>query len=384
MNGLKIKNLRVTYDKKCKHSYRNMFKQSINSVNREACSDCQNNHECMRVDKLDKNKYFDNKNLNKSVIDNFNVDIQSGELIVILGNSGCGKSTLLSAISGLKVPEEGSILFEDEIFFDSNKKIDIATEKRNIGFCFQSYALWPHMTVEENIAFPLKNRKMSKKNINEKVKWILEIVELLGYEDRYPNELSGGEKQRVALARSLVYDPKLLLLDEPLANLDAKLKKVLVKKIREIHDKLNLTTIYVTHDQNEAFEIADRIIIMKHGKIMQIGNPVEVYQNPSNMFVSNFIGQNNFLSYEDMEKLNLHDRKKDMKNSKLSIRPEKIMIYKDEKNDNSNILKGIVSQISFHGDYTDYIISINNINLQVREFASDVKNKGDEVCVKFT
>lgn len=383
MNGLKIKNLRVAYDKKCKHSYRNMFKQSINTSNKNVCCDCQNNYECMKVDKLESKKFFENEKIKNNVIDDFDIEINPGELIVILGNSGCGKSTLLSAISGLKEPEQGKIVFGDSVFYDSDEKINMDTEKRKIGFCFQSYALWPHMTVRDNIAFPLKIRKLGKKTIDDKVKEILKMVGLLGYEGRYPSELSGGEKQRIALARSLVYDPKLLLLDEPLANLDAKLKEILVREIREIHEKLELTTIYVTHDQGEAFEIADRIIVMKHGKIMQIGTPEEVYRNPSNIFVSNFIGKNNFLTDDEAEKLNLSERKKMDKNFKMNIRPEKISIIDIDKNKEKDMLDGKIVKTSFRGDYTDYIILVNTIKLLVREFAKPLRNEGERVMVKF-
>ena len=190
------------------------------------------------------------------VLHHFDLHINDGELAVILGPSGCGKSTLLTAVSGLMKPSDGRIAFGDTCFFSQKDRVNLPAERRNIGFVFQSYALWPHMDVAENIAFPLKARRYAKRQIQQSIAEMLDAVHMRGYEHRYPSELSGGEKQRIALTRSLVYHPSMLLLDEPLANLDAHLKTSLIREIKDIQRRLGITMIYVTHDQSEAFEIA--------------------------------------------------------------------------------------------------------------------------------
>lgn len=258
------------------------------------------------------------------IIRDFNLNIEVGEFVVILGPSGCGKSTLLSAISGLKEPTQGRVIYNNQSFFDKERQINLATEKRNIGFVFQSYALWPHLSVYQNLAFPLKVRRFSRSEIKDRVHKFLDIVHMGQHINSYPDELSGGERQRIALARSLIYNPSLLLLDEPLANIDANLKQVLLKEIKSIHSHFNLTTLYVTHDQSEAFEIADRIVIMKEGKIMQQGTPRHIYEQSSNEFVAKFIGNNNVLKGEALQSLSLSDELDD--SSVATIRPEDIIV----------------------------------------------------------
>lgn len=294
----------------------------------------------------------------KLVLSDFCLRINGGELVVILGPSGCGKSTLLSVISGLKKPDSGRILFGNSCLFSKHDLINIPAEERNIGFVFQSYALWPHMNVAQNIAFPLRVRKYSSDRIRHSVSEILDIVHMRGYEQKYPNQLSGGEKQRIALARSLVYHPSLLLLDEPLANLDANLKTSLIHEIKDIQQKLGITMLYVTHDQNEAFEIADRIVIINEGKIMQQGNPRDIYSHCENLFVADFIGKNNILSTCSQKKVCFS---KDVKlchsDYAITIRPENIEIIP------SGIYQGTVKEILYKGDHTEYIIKSNGTDL---------------------
>lgn len=310
----------------------------------------------------------------ESILEDFNLTIHEGELVVILGPSGCGKSTLLSAISGLKKPDEGAIRFGDKCLYDDKDRINVPVEARNIGFVFQSYALWPHMSVHQNIAFPLKVRKYSCAKIKSLVSEVLEVVDMADYASRYPNELSGGEKQRIALARSLVYKPSLLLLDEPLANLDANLKGSLIREIKAIQQKLGITMIYVTHDQAEAFEIADRIVIMKSGVIMQQGSPREVYGRCKNLFVADFIGKNNIFKTCDRHRPCFLQHVKACKNA-VSIRPEDIEITK------SGAYQGMIKEIRYKGDRTECIIEANNTRLMV--YTKDDHNLKEGMDVAF-
>ncbi len=222
-------------------------------------------------------------------VDDVSFEVKEGELFTLLGPSGCGKTTTLRLIAGFYKPDEG------EIYFDSEIVNDVPPYKRNTGMVFQNYALWPHMTVFDNIAYGLKLRGIPPPEIIKRVKEIIEVIGLKGKELRYPSQLSGGEQQRVALARALVIKPKVLLLDEPLSNLDAKLRLRMRGEIRKIQKKFGITTIYVTHDQEEALSLSDRIAVMNAGKIQQIGTPLEIYEKPNNVFVADFIGTTNFL-----------------------------------------------------------------------------------------
>jgi iron(III) transport system ATP-binding protein len=231
-----------------------------------------------------------------TAVNDISLTVQSGEFLTFLGPSGCGKSTTLFSIAGLNHATSGTIRIGDTTLFDGAKKISVAPEKRDIGLVFQSYALWPHKTVAENLGFPLKLRRMGRAERDERIKDALGLVEMLPYADRYPFELSGGQQQRVALARALVYRPRLLLLDEPLSNLDAKLRERARVWLRELQERLNVTTIYVTHDQSEALAVSDRIAVMSMGHLRQLGTPKEIYDNPADAFVADFIGSSNFLS----------------------------------------------------------------------------------------
>lgn len=241
-------------------------------------------------------KSFLNKNLSiKSISDqlwavrDLNFKIQNSEFVSFLGPSGCGKTTTLRMIAGLEENTEGQIYFDQDIVSDPKNNKYLVPEKRNVGMVFQSYAVWPHMSVFENIAYPLKLRKLNKDIIQDEVQKILKIVELDGLEKRRPHELSGGQQQRVALARGLVMKPRILLLDEPLSNLDVKLREKMRRDIRQIQKDFKLTMVYVTHDQVEAFQMSDRILIMNHGQIQQMGTPTEIRNQPANDFVKDFI-----------------------------------------------------------------------------------------------
>lgn len=253
-------------------------------------------------------KTYDNK---KTVINNVNLEIKDKEFVVLVGASGCGKSTLLRMIAGLEDISDG------EIYIGDKKVNNVPPKDRDIAFVFQSYALYPHMTVRENIAFGLKMRKVDKKTIDEKVAQAAEILNLGEYLDRKPKQLSGGQRQRVALGRAIVRNPKVFLMDEPLSNLDAKLRVQMRSEIKKLHEKLQTTFIYVTHDQTEALTMGDRIVVLNNGNIQQVDTPNEIYNNPKNTFVAGFVGspQMNFIEGKD---LGLDE------NILYGLRPEKV------------------------------------------------------------
>ena len=222
-------------------------------------------------------------------VEQVNLEIQSGSLVALLGPSGSGKSTLLRLISGLETPDTG------KIFLTGKDATDQSVQERNIGFVFQHYALFKHLTVRKNIAFGLEIRKAPKKKIQGKVEQLLELVQLSGLGDRYPSQLSGGQRQRVALARALAVEPNVLLLDEPFGALDAKVRKDLRAWLRRLHDEVHVTTVFVTHDQEEAMEVSDEIVVMNKGKVEQVGTPAQIYDHPASAFVMSFIGPVNVL-----------------------------------------------------------------------------------------
>ena len=227
-------------------------------------------------------------------VDHISFTVRDGEFLTLLGPSGCGKTTTLFAIAGLDRPDDGLIRVGETTFFDSVTGDFVVPEQRNCGMVFQSYALWPHMTVYENLAFPLRLRKVPKEERSERIHEALRLVELEPYKDRYPHQLSGGQQQRVALGRALVYSPTLLLLDEPLSNLDAKLRERARSWLKRIQGQLGITTVYVTHDQTEALVLSDRIVVMREGRICQTGTPQSIYASPTEPFVADFIGTSNF------------------------------------------------------------------------------------------
>ena len=241
------------------------------------------------------------ENLTKSfagskVLDHISFTVRDKEFVTLLGPSGCGKTTTLMCIAGLQTPDEGLITCGDETFVDRLARIDQPAERRNLGIVFQSYALWPHMTVVQNVAFPLRLRKVAKQTVRERVAEALALVELADHGQRYPHQLSGGQQQRVALARALAYSPRVLLLDEPFSSLDAKLRERARDRLKEVQHTLGLTTVFVTHDQHEALSMSDRILVMNGGRILRDGSPEEVYRQPGARFVAEFLGRCNFLT----------------------------------------------------------------------------------------
>ena len=231
-------------------------------------------------------KTFDHTN----AVDHLNLVIKDREFITLLGPSGCGKTTTLRMIAGLETPTSGEIIIDGQTVFSSEKGIDVPPQKRNVGFLFQNYALWPHMTVLQNITFGLENLKWDKNRIEERSSKLMEMMQIEEYRDRYPAELSGGQQQRVAIARTLATGPRILLMDEPLSNLDAKLRMEMRSELKRLHMETDSTFVYVTHDQLEAMTLATRISLMKKGKLQQFDSPLTVYNRPANAFTADFIG----------------------------------------------------------------------------------------------
>jgi iron(III) transport system ATP-binding protein len=307
-------------------------------------------------------------------LDDISLQIPAGELFFLLGPSGCGKSTLLRLIAGLHEPTEG------RIFFNDRDVTALGTERRNAVMVFQSYALWPHMTVRDNIRFGLNVRGMSRQEQDRRVDEVLRLVQMQTYADRKPNQLSGGQQQRVALARALAVNPHCLLLDEPLSNLDAKLRHEMRSEIRRICKSTGFTTIYVTHDQKEALSVADRIAVLKDGRLMQIGTPGELYHKPRSTFVADFIGQTNLLPGRIIERSDRTVRVETPAGTftaaangelpervKISIRPEQMRIARGDSaaSSASNRITGRTIETTFLGEASEHVLLVNEQQLKV-------------------
>jgi len=284
-----------------------------------------------------------------SIFQDIEFSANEGELVTLLGPSGCGKSTLLRCIAGLTTVDSGRILLRNEDI------VPITPQKRAIGMVFQSYALFPNMTVERNVAFGLKMQKLPAAEIGQRVAEALELVELKDFSSRYPHQLSGGQCQRVALARSLVTRPRLLLLDEPLSALDARIRRHLRDQIRRIQQELNLTTIFVTHDQEEALTLSDRIVLMNKGKIVQSGNAEALYTQPASLFAAGFMGNYNLLSAAQAQQLTGQRF-----SNQVAIRPESLMLCRPEQG-----IPAVVIGHSLLGNVIRYRIKVQDIELLV-------------------
>ena len=287
-------------------------------------------------------------------LDTVSLDIKAGEFLTLLGPSGSGKTTLLMAIAGFNRPDSGSIKFANQ------EMILTPPHKREVGMVFQNYALFPHMSVFENIGFPLKLRKAPSDQIKEKVHDALKTVQLSDYADRKIDQLSGGQRQRVALARAFVFGPRILLMDEPLSALDKKLREQMQIELKQLHRKLGVTTVYVTHDQREALTMSDRIAVINEGKIEQLGTPKEIYNSPNSSFVADFIGESSFLQlnrkgndlYFSSEKIITNKKLNKNKEWAMVIRPERLSIVnKSYRKNSSNIhFSGEISELVFQGE----------------------------------
>ena len=339
-----------------------------------------------------------------SALDGISFDVEDGELVTLLGPSGCGKSTTLFAIAGLDRPTGGRIMLGERVLFDGEAGIAVAPEARNCGLVFQSYALWPHMTVRENVTFPLKIRGARARAAAVEVDKVLQLVEMLPFADRHPHELSGGQQQRVALARTLVYQPALLLLDEPLSNLDAKLRERTRGWLKELQSRLGLTTIFVTHDQTEALSLSDRIIVLDGGRIMQIGTPQQIYRDPATPFIADFIGGSNFLAgtvqalVDGQAQVALPDGQRlsvaaspaltQGQRVTVSIRPQSVHLVSGVAADaaaaegpHANLLRGRIVQREFLGPCYQYSVSIADRLLRF-EAAEDLSSNEATLAVR--
>lgn len=326
-----------------------------------------------------------------TAVHDVNLEIEKGELVTLLGPSGCGKTTTLRMIAGFEFPTSG------EIVLDGKQINSLPPHKRDMSMVFQSYAIFPHLTVFENIAYGLNVQRLPKTEIKERVNRVLDLVHLEGYGHRAPTQLSGGQQQRVALARALIMEPKVLLMDEPLSNLDAKLREEMRTEIRRIQKELNITSVYVTHDQIEAMTLSDRIVVMNLGVIEQIGTPVEMYRFPSSHFVANFIGRANFVPGvvqeqtdgrlvvkslgEVLQLSNVQRKFHTGEDVSLIVRPEMVSIKK-----NGEQYKGVIKRAVFLGDVIEYDVEVSGQLITGLETDPNIMvlfPEGEEVTVGF-
>lgn len=336
-----------------------------------------------------------------NAVDHVSFDVAKGSFFTLLGPSGCGKTTTLRCIAGLERPENGAIEVEGVVVFSSSQNIFIAPHQRDIGMVFQSYAIWPHMNVFDNVAFPLKiGHKVPKKELVERVEKALALVHLGDLKERPATNLSGGQQQRLALARAIVREPKLLLLDEPLSNLDAKLRDEMRGELKRVQQTLGLTTVYVTHDQTEALSMSDTVAVMNEGKIIQIDEPRKLYEDPVNRFVADFIGAANLIpaTLVSLElpgnlclaetrfgplKCTRPDSGKPGARVFVSIRPEDISLTTNPPSSPLPHWSGEVNQVSFLGELVDYRISVGEMMLRARVHPSLFFRLGDRVFLTF-
>ena len=315
-------------------------------------------------------------------VNRIQLEVNKGEMITLLGPSGCGKTTTLRCIAGLETPEEGDIVIDGKPMLSQGF---VQPSKRGIGMVFQNYAVWPHMKVFNNIVYGLKIQKLSKRQIKDKGQKVLELVGLDGLGERYPSQLSGGQQQRVALARALVGNPKVLLLDEPLSNLDAKLREELRFEIKSLVRRMGITSVYVTHDQAEAMVISDRIAVMNSGNVVQLGTAQEIYKKPANKFVADFIGTMNFMSGEVIEVLKdkeaVYVRTEFSEKLRCrtpngtsatgqgvyaSIRPEDVEVFTEPPQESENLFKGTIAHKAYLGNCLFFFININDTMIRVQ------------------
>ena len=311
------------------------------------------------------------------------LEIAEGEMVAILGPSGCGKTTTLRCIAGLEQPTAGEIYLGDQLVCAPQRKVFVPPEARNVGMVFQSYALWPHMTVFENVAFPLRMRRVPGPEIRERVLWALQLTRMEAYADRYPAQLSGGQQQRVALSRAVASHPRVLLFDEPLSNLDARLRDEVRFEIRRLQRELRTTAVYVTHDQAEAMVIADRIVVMRDGRVVQVGTPEEIYESPADEFVASFVGDVNRLQAEVVEAggewlLVRSDTGMTLKiagprnvhppGSRVTclVRPENVQLVADGHRDGEGGWPGVIDQRNYLGSVVEYQVRVGQWTLRAR------------------
>jgi len=324
---------------------------------------------------------------------------EAGEHLTLLGPSGCGKTTTLRSMAGLERPTSGEIMLAGEPLFSSNRRVNVPTEKRGVSMVFQSYAIWPHMSVFENVAYGLRVRRIAEHKIIESVNHALELVQMTNVTQRPASMLSGGQQQRVALARAIAFSPSVVLFDEPLSNLDAKLRGQMRVELRDLRARLKFTSIYVTHDQEEALAISDRVIIMNGGKIEQFGTPEDIYDRPRNRFVADFIGSANIVEgtlrqfdaagkivFETTDGQLLHGIAPypiTGKETEVAIRTAYVHLSDDSGSVHENQFRGMIRRQMFHGDFIQYIVQWVGGELVVRRSPTEMFDEGTNITFSF-
>ncbi|HWP56278.1 MAG TPA: ABC transporter ATP-binding protein [Candidatus Acidoferrales bacterium] len=344
-------------------------------------------------------KYFGEDKDRVHVLKGVSLEIPEGSLYTFLGPSGCGKTTTLRCVAGLERPDGGRISIDGRTVYSAGERIYVPTNKRPIGMVFQSYAIWPHMTVFENVAYPLTIQRRPKEEIKRRVGEVLRIVGLQGLEDRPAPKLSGGQQQRVAFARALVNEPKVMLLDEPLSNLDAKLREQMRFEIKALQRRVNITTIYVTHDQGEALAISDQIAVMHAGKLIEVGTPHQLYSKPKRKFTATFLGLTNLIEGKVIELggdsqpgrletnkgiLSFVPTTKLEKNQTavISVRPEHIEVHKTKPQNSENVVEGTVKDAVFMGDAYHCHIAVGEDLIRVHTHPFLTMNPGEKVYLR--
>jgi iron(III) transport system ATP-binding protein len=350
----------------------------------------------IRIRNLTKSYFAEGKRI-QALVD-VNLTIPPNQIFTLLGPSGCGKTTLLRSVVGLETPDSGEIAIGEEIVFSKEKGIFVPAEKRGLGMVFQTYAIWPHMTVFDNVAYPLQVRRDPPSIIRQKVAETLRFVQLEGFENRPATQLSGGQQQRVALARALVAEPKVILFDEPLSNLDAKLREETRKELRSFLTKLGITAVYVTHDRIEALSLSDRMAVMKDGRVVEIGTPKEIYFDSDQKFVADFIGRANLISGRIAEtngrytwadspigRIACRAKPELVPGTEVSvcIRPEFIEILTKEPNEGVNLFRGKVHSLIFVGDAYEGEIRVGEVSILTRVEAEAGIEEGGTVTLHF-
>ena len=333
-----------------------------------------------------------------TAVHGINFDIAPGELVTLLGPSGCGKTTTLRAVAGLETPSSGSIRLNGETVYGAAERRNVPAEKRGVSMVFQSYAIWPHMTVFDNVAYGLRVRKLPQAEVRANVARVLGLVQMQDYADRPASKLSGGQQQRVAVARAIAFSPNVLLFDEPLSNLDAKLRAEMRVELRELQRRLDITSLYVTHDQEEALAISDRVIVMNGGLIEQIGSPEEIYNRPRSRFVADFVGSANLIKgqvrgpadtpgtliFEAEGGIRLEVVPSDVaRDGQDTVALRSSYIHLVHVSGSHNAIPGRIHRRMFHGDFIQYVVDWPAGQLIVRRPPTELFDEGSEVTVSF-